>query len=256
MKAKCDEHQPTKSRSPAKNWTIPCGTGNSWQAWKSSKSFLGVSERFRFRLTWAQRFPATGQHDKMAAAGGGKDVLAAPPAVVSREKVLLEYPLHWHVWHHDASSLEEELVLNKVSFPGRVFIFLCSQSGGVNVLSVWCLQHDKEKQDRRGRTPLHFAVSLGYADCVKVLLRSGCDANALNAGGWNGTLAGKQKPLRQSHNEMLNFVRKTFEGFVYFIENERRIPRILRIENVFSKKCAEQATWLLTTLSIPQIKGL
>ena len=48
------------------------------------------------------------------------------------------------------------------------------------------LQHDKELVDPRGRTPLHLAVTLGYLDCVKCLLRGGCDANAINKEGWNG----------------------------------------------------------------------
>lgn len=50
------------------------------------------------------------------------------------------------------------------------------------------LQHDKELVDPRGRTPLHLAVTLGYLDCVKCLLRGGCDANAINKEGWNGKL--------------------------------------------------------------------
>ena len=48
------------------------------------------------------------------------------------------------------------------------------------------MQHDKELLDPRGRTALHLAVSLGYLDCVKCLLRGGCDANAINRDGWNG----------------------------------------------------------------------
>ena len=54
-------------------------------------------------------------------------------------------------------------------------------------VSFVVFQHDKETLDPRGRTPLHLAVSLGYADCAKCLLRSGCDANAINKDGWNGT---------------------------------------------------------------------
>ncbi|XP_078362281.1 ankyrin repeat domain-containing protein 13B-like isoform X2 [Oculina patagonica] len=92
------------------------------------------------------------------AASGGKDILAASPPTISRDNILSEYPLHWHVWHKDSSSLEEELALNK---------------------------HDKELLDPRGRTPLQLAVSLGYLNCVKCLLRGGCDANAINRDGWN-----------------------------------------------------------------------
>ena len=53
-------------------------------------------------------------------------------------------------------------------------------------LIVVYMQHDKELLDPRGRTPLHLAVSLGYLNCVKCLLRGGCDANAINRDGWNG----------------------------------------------------------------------
>lgn len=48
------------------------------------------------------------------AASGGKDVLAASPPKINRDQILSDFPLHWHVWHKDAASLEEELVLNKV----------------------------------------------------------------------------------------------------------------------------------------------
>ncbi|XP_078362296.1 ankyrin repeat domain-containing protein 13B-like [Oculina patagonica] len=92
------------------------------------------------------------------AASGGKDILAASPPTISRDNILSEFPLHWHVWHKDSASLEEELALNK---------------------------HDKELLDPRGRTPLQLAVSLGYLNCVKCLLRGGCDANAINRDGWN-----------------------------------------------------------------------
>ena len=43
-----------------------------------------------------------------------KDILTAYPPKISRDSILSVYPLHWHVWHKDASSLEEELALNKV----------------------------------------------------------------------------------------------------------------------------------------------
>ncbi|XP_078362315.1 ankyrin repeat domain-containing protein 13B-like [Oculina patagonica] len=92
------------------------------------------------------------------AASGGKDILAASPPTISRDNILSEFSLHWHVWHKDSSSLEEELAL---------------------------IKHDKELLDPRGRTPLQLAVSLGYLNCVKCLLRGGCDANAINRDGWN-----------------------------------------------------------------------
>lgn len=52
----------------------------------------------------------------MAAAGErARDVLASPPPKLSRDTVASQWPLHWFVWHDDASSLEEELALNRVS---------------------------------------------------------------------------------------------------------------------------------------------
>lgn len=53
-------------------------------------------------------------NSRKMAASGGKDILAASLAKISRDKILSEFPLHWHVWHKDSSSLEEELALNKV----------------------------------------------------------------------------------------------------------------------------------------------
>lgn len=55
------------------------------------------------------------------AASGGKDILAASPPKISRDTILSDFPLHWHVWHKDAASLEEELALNKVGILTRVF---------------------------------------------------------------------------------------------------------------------------------------
>ena len=52
----------------------------------------------------------------MAAAGeSARDVLASPPPNLSRDAIVSHWPLHWFVWHDDASSLEEELALNRVS---------------------------------------------------------------------------------------------------------------------------------------------
>ncbi|XP_068747563.1 ankyrin repeat domain-containing protein 13D-like isoform X3 [Montipora capricornis] len=115
-------------------------------------------QNIRGRLT-----PSTDRKKRQAtihvmAASGGKDILVASPPQISRDKILSDFPLHWHVWHKDAASLEEELALNK---------------------------HNKEVVDPRGRTPLHLAVSLGYVDCVQCLLSGGCDANAINKDGWN-----------------------------------------------------------------------
>lgn len=51
---------------------------------------------------------------------------------------------------------------------------------------VEILQHELEKLDPRGRTPLHLAISLGHMECAKVLLRNKAAANKENAGFWTG----------------------------------------------------------------------
>ncbi|WAR03571.1 AN13D-like protein [Mya arenaria] len=69
-----------------------------------------------------------------------------------------DYPLHLSVWNNSFSNLDNEL-----------------QSG----------EHDIEKLDPRGRTPLHLAVSLGNIESARVLLRHGADANIENKGYWS-----------------------------------------------------------------------
>ncbi|XP_077163751.1 ankyrin repeat domain-containing protein 13A isoform X3 [Paroedura picta] len=65
------------------------------------------------------------------------------------------FPLHGLVWRGDHRRLEEAL-------EGR----------------------DVEQRDPRGRTPLHLAVSLGYIESAKVLLRHKADVTKENASGW------------------------------------------------------------------------
>ena len=48
------------------------------------------------------------------------------------------------------------------------------------------LQHDIEKLDPRGRTPLELAVSLGNLESVRVLLRHNASVGQENANGWTG----------------------------------------------------------------------
>lgn len=67
------------------------------------------------------------------------------------------YPLHWLVWNNNYVELEEELS-SKL--------------------------HDIEKVDNRGRTPLMLAVTLGYTDCVEVLLQHDANVNTENTQGW------------------------------------------------------------------------
>lgn len=46
---------------------------------------------------------------------GEKDLLVVPSPPINSDQILSEYPLHWYVWNKDASSIEEELALAKVS---------------------------------------------------------------------------------------------------------------------------------------------
>lgn len=47
-------------------------------------------------------------------------------------------------------------------------------------------QHDIEKHDNRGRTPLMLAVTLGHTDSAAVLLHHEANVNTENTQGWSG----------------------------------------------------------------------
>nr|CAB3221744.1 ankyrin repeat domain-containing protein 13C-like [Phallusia mammillata] len=68
------------------------------------------------------------------------------------------YPLHWMVWHNQYEKLRELL-----SNPEK----------------------DTEKNDSRGRTVLHLAVSLGHIECARLLLHNGANVLAENKDGWS-----------------------------------------------------------------------
>lgn len=55
-------------------------------------------------------------------------------------------------------------------------------------MSYMCIsfQSNIEEVDPRGRTPLHLAVSLGYLESVRVLLRHGADVSKENEKNWTG----------------------------------------------------------------------
>lgn len=72
--------------------------------------------------------------------------------------IVQEYPLHLDVWNNNFKDLEKKLKTGKYAI---------------------------EKLDPRGRTPLHLAVTLGYLESAKVLLKYGADANAENNGYWS-----------------------------------------------------------------------
>ncbi|XP_046144166.1 ankyrin repeat domain-containing protein 13D isoform X1 [Osmia bicornis bicornis] len=77
--------------------------------------------------------------------------------MVNIDTIQKTYPLHWLVWNNNYVELEEELS-SKL--------------------------HDIEKVDNRGRTPLMLAVTLGYTDCVEVLLQHDANVNTENTQGW------------------------------------------------------------------------
>ncbi|XP_070169807.1 ankyrin repeat domain-containing protein 13D isoform X1 [Polyergus mexicanus] len=78
--------------------------------------------------------------------------------MVNIDTVRKNYPLHWLVWHNSHVELDKELSAN---------------------------QHDIEKHDNRGRTPLMLAVTLGHADSAVVLLQHEANVNTENTQGWS-----------------------------------------------------------------------
>ncbi|XP_025987050.1 ankyrin repeat domain-containing protein 13D [Solenopsis invicta] len=77
--------------------------------------------------------------------------------MVNVETIRKNYPLHWLVWHNNYVELEKELFTN---------------------------QHDIEKHDNRGRTPLMLAVTLGHTESTIVLLQYDANVNTENIQGW------------------------------------------------------------------------
>ncbi|XP_069767767.1 ankyrin repeat domain-containing protein 13B [Narcine bancroftii] len=79
--------------------------------------------------------------------------------MISTRRVAERYPLHYLVWYNKYKELEKELSNKQV---------------------------DIEQLDPRGRTPLHLAVTLGFLECSKVLLKHGADVGTENHNGWTG----------------------------------------------------------------------
>ncbi|XP_071629370.1 ankyrin repeat domain-containing protein 13D isoform X1 [Temnothorax longispinosus] len=77
--------------------------------------------------------------------------------MVNVDTIRKNYPLHWLVWHNSYVDLDRELSTN---------------------------QHDIEKHDNRGRTPLMLAVTLGHIDSAVVLLQHEANVNTENTQGW------------------------------------------------------------------------
>ncbi|XP_014478179.1 PREDICTED: ankyrin repeat domain-containing protein 13D isoform X1 [Dinoponera quadriceps] len=78
--------------------------------------------------------------------------------MVNIDTIRKNYPLHWLVWHNSYVELDKELSTN---------------------------QHDIEKHDNRGRTPLMLAVTLGHTDSAIVLLHHEANVNTENTQGWS-----------------------------------------------------------------------
>lgn len=56
------------------------------------------------------------------------------------------------------------------------------------IIIFYFLQHNIEKLDNRGRTPLMLAVTLGHIESVGVLLQHEANVNTENTQGWTGTI--------------------------------------------------------------------
>ncbi|XP_032687957.1 ankyrin repeat domain-containing protein 13D [Odontomachus brunneus] len=78
--------------------------------------------------------------------------------MVNTDTIRKNYPLHWLVWHNSYVELDKELSTN---------------------------EHDIEKHDNRGRTPLMLAVTLGHTDSAIVLLHHEANVNTENTQGWS-----------------------------------------------------------------------
>ncbi|XP_044760632.1 ankyrin repeat domain-containing protein 13D isoform X1 [Coccinella septempunctata] len=122
--------------------------------------------------------------------------------MVTLEKIKLEYPLHWLVWQNEFENLSEELKKN---------------------------QHDKEKKDARGRTPLMLAVTLGHLESVRILLNNEANVNVENSEGWTvlqeATATGDPE-LLQLVLERRNLQRHTMrmEGIPMLLERLKEAP--------------------------------
>jgi ankyrin repeat protein len=79
--------------------------------------------------------------------------------MVEVEFIKKEYPLHWLVWQNDYKQLDTRLKKR---------------------------EHDKEKLDNRGRTPLMLAVTLGHLESARTLLNNEANVNCENSHGWTG----------------------------------------------------------------------
>jgi len=119
----------------------------------------------------------------------------ALPGYKSDDEIKSEYPLHWSIWCNDPIELEE-LLTSKL--------------------------HNPEKEDPHKRTALHLAVTLERLDCVNVLLRHSCDANATNKEGWSVV----QEAVGTGNPELLSTIIQHRE-YQRLTERTGGIPQIL-----------------------------
>ncbi|XP_013771693.2 ankyrin repeat domain-containing protein 13D-like [Limulus polyphemus] len=75
----------------------------------------------------------------------------------SRKRIKMDYLIHWHVWHNNFKELGEELDKN---------------------------EHDIERKDPRGRTPLMLAVTLGHLESARIMLRHNADLSVTDRDGF------------------------------------------------------------------------
>ncbi|TGZ48978.1 Ankyrin repeat domain-containing protein 13B [Temnothorax longispinosus] len=114
--------------------------------------------------------------------------------MVNVDTIRKNYPLHWLVWHNSYVDLDRELSTN---------------------------QHDIEKHDNRGRTPLMLAVTLGHIDSAVVLLQHEANVNTENTQGWTGeTTRGTviEWLVYQSYFKSSNSNRNPFQAPDFYVE--------------------------------------
>ncbi|XP_072386366.1 ankyrin repeat domain-containing protein 13D [Diabrotica undecimpunctata] len=106
-----------------------------------------------------------------------------------------EFPLHWCVWNNDYKSLGS-LLSSK--------------------------EHDKEKQDVRGRTPLMLAVTLGHLESTRTLLNHEANVNCENLNGWTVV----QEAVATGDPELLQIVLES-RDFQRYTSRMAGIPQLL-----------------------------
>ncbi|XP_060703936.1 ankyrin repeat domain-containing protein 13B isoform X2 [Hemiscyllium ocellatum] len=115
--------------------------------------------------------------------------------MISARKVAEKYPLHYLVWHNKYKDLEKELSTKQI---------------------------DIEQLDPRGRTSLHLAVTLGYLECTRVLLKHGADVSKENRTGWTAL----QEAISTGNLELVQLVLR-YRDYQRSIKRLSGIPCLL-----------------------------